>query len=75
MSDCRKCADFNWCLEYEDCGLYKPKPLTNADRIRAMTDEELAEWISKHDCNTNRYGYDPKDAVLAWLKEDVDGAV
>lgn len=23
----------------------KPTPLTNADRIRAMTDEELAEWL------------------------------
>ena len=24
---------------------YKPKPMTNADRIRAMTDEELAEFL------------------------------
>ena len=23
-----------------------PKPKTNADRIRAMTDEELARWIA-----------------------------
>ena len=23
------------------------KPLTNADRIRAMSDEELAEWLVK----------------------------
>ncbi|MBO7682571.1 MAG: hypothetical protein J6T17_07465 [Clostridia bacterium] len=29
----------------------KPKPLTNADRIRAMTDEELAELMAnKVDC-------------------------
>jgi hypothetical protein len=26
----------------------KPKPTTNADRIRAMTDEELAGWLAKH---------------------------
>lgn len=25
---------------------YEPKPITNADRIRAMTDEELAEFIN-----------------------------
>jgi hypothetical protein len=23
------------------------KPMTNADRIRAMTDEELADWIAR----------------------------
>ena len=45
MSDCRKCVEFSWCLENEDCGLFKQKPQTNADRIRAMTDEELAELI------------------------------
>ena len=28
---------------------YKPKPMTNADRIRAMTDEELAEFL--YDCS------------------------
>jgi hypothetical protein len=28
------------------CDQYRPaKPLTNADRIRQMTDEELAEWL------------------------------
>ena len=31
-----------------DCSQYKPgRVLTNADRIRAMTDEELAEFISR----------------------------
>ena len=32
----------------EDClqgDRFEPKPLTNADRIRAMTDEELAKFI------------------------------
>ena len=48
------------------------KPMTNADRIRAMTDEELAEWITKHDCHTNLYGYAPKDTILCWLKQEVE---
>ena len=41
MSDCRKYYDFDWC--YEDYGLFNPKPQTIADRIRNMTDEELAK--------------------------------
>lgn len=46
MSDCRKCADFNYCAEHEECGMFKPKTMTNADKIRSMTDEELAEWMA-----------------------------
>ena len=55
----------------------KPKPITNADRIRAMTDEELAEaiknpcdmglhipneWCKKRNC-----GY---QCSLDWLKQE-----
>lgn len=47
MADCRKCADFAWCME-EECGLFKPKPQTKADCIRAMSDEELAAWLADH---------------------------
>ena len=53
---------------------------TNADRIRSMTDEELAEIISSlgncdtcylylnRGCNINT---SCKDAVLEWLKKEV----
>jgi len=47
MSDCRKCADFEWCIVNEDCGLFKPKPQTNYDGIISKTPEELADWIAK----------------------------
>lgn len=42
------------------------KPMTNTDRIRAMTDEELAEWMAE--CNA--YG-ERADASqwLPWLKQ------
>ncbi len=45
--DCGKCVCVHckpdW-LEMDDCpGPRKRKPMTNADRIRAMSDEELAE--------------------------------
>lgn len=45
MSDCRKCVDCDWCAEHEECDLFKPKAMTNADRIRSMSDEELADYL------------------------------
>lgn len=68
---CKKFSDeeaVSWCV-LSPCEYEKP---SNADLIRAMPDEELAEWINQHDCHTNLYGYDPKDAILAWLKQGVD---
>lgn len=56
-------------------GFTPSRAVTNADRIRAMTDEELAEWILKHDCHTNLYGYDPKEAILDWLRREAQDAV
>ena len=55
-------------------------PKTNADRIRAMTDEELAEIISSlgncDTCYLYHRGCDLniscKKAVLIWLKKEVD---
>ena len=31
---------------HKDCP-YRTEPITNADRIRSMTDEELAEWLTE----------------------------
>lgn len=31
----------------EDCPGWKNKIVTNADKIRAMTDEELADWLAR----------------------------
>lgn len=42
-------------------------PRTNADRIRAMTDEELAEWLDNNTCRFPIY----KD-WLNWLRQEVD---
>ena len=39
----------------------KQKPQTNADRIRSMTDEELAEWLEAH---CYQYGW------LEWLRKE-----
>lgn len=48
---------------------YRRKKLTNADRIRSMTDEELAENMSDWQCWGG--GLDPKD-WLEWLKQPVE---
>ena len=50
------------------------KPITNADVIRAMSDEELAEFLSccgcpcpSRDCHASC-----KDCVLDWLKQPAE---
>jgi hypothetical protein len=69
---CKKCKGFislqdGKFFEYVD----KPfmPPMTNADRIRAMSDEELAAWMAE--CNA--YG-ERADAGqwLPWLKEPAE---
>ena len=47
---------------------YMAPPMTNADRIRAMTDEELAEWL-----DNNTYQFPIYKDWLDWLRqEDTD---
>ena len=51
--------------------------MTNSDRIRSMTDEELAKWIIRHvscvHCPLNskcKYAKDCKEHWLEWLKQE-----
>ena len=59
----------SWC-DFDDCEEKKP---SNADRIRAMTDEELAKWIA---FETEGIGFDSFEEFekgwLEWLKEEVE---
>jgi arsenate reductase-like glutaredoxin family protein len=80
----------NWCEKIKDnphediereCEYYES--LTNADRIRSMTDEELAEFLFSDDyyidCTTckereNEYGTcigKCENELLRWLKSEV----
>lgn len=78
MADCRQCADYEWCAKNEECGMFKQKQMTNADRIRAMTDEELADKFEEIQLKTVKaYGNDDlllkgelKKYWLDWLKEE-----
>lgn len=68
---CEKFTDekyTSWCYGKDyPC---KDRRISNADRIRAMTDEELARWLSKADPEC-----DPPDWWLDWLKEEAkDGS-
>ena len=76
MSLCQKCANTNCNHAVEPgevvvgCGAYKP-PMTNADRIRAMSDEELCDLLDEWWCmganNDERLAY--ADERLAWLQQ------
>jgi hypothetical protein len=51
------------------------RPMTNADRIRAMTDEELAKWIEMITQILTTPGGVLKKPLIEWLKEEVkDGS-
>ena len=62
------------------CGSKNPstnedtKPQTNADRIRAMSDEELAEFVSNCGCPDHARNCIASctDCTLKWLKQPVD---
>lgn len=70
--DCRGCRYYknladNHCIGCDGSGYTKP---SNADRIRGMTDEELAEWL----CDIAGWlpMYEGKmHPILDWLKQEV----
>lgn len=53
-----------------DCENYAP--MTNADRIRSMTDEELARFIVNLQ---NHFGeeYEGEQSCLSWLQKESEG--
>ena len=62
------CTDDSPVLDMErDCDYYAP--MTNADRIRSMTDEELADFIINFD---NHFGeeYEGEQSCLSWLQKE-----
>lgn len=61
----RPCYDDGKCHYNGECG--HKAPLTNADRIRAMTDEELAKLL----CCTGWRMFEYKEC-LEWLKKPAE---
>ena len=60
------------CDEWPD-----PAPMTNADRIRAMSDEELAKFLAEIEYRRSGFGGGAKwkDAAhaLIWLQQPAEG--
>lgn len=91
MSICVSCAhrkvckgiDNQPCVECNQFLNEDKKPQTNADRIRAMSDEELAKWLNSSGCICESCSHsaecvDPYNlsrcvcGVLEWLKQPAE---
>ena len=64
--------------DYKDCP-WRTEPITNADRIRAMSDEELCNWLFQRDCTNiaaflEHGGMGVMNAVqlLEWLQQPAE---
>ena len=56
---------------HKDCH-YRTEPITNADRIRAMSDEELAAWAI-NEAPKIGFGYTSSETgLLKWLKQPAE---
>jgi hypothetical protein len=68
INPCRGCLDYgeDGCKSNGGCG----RPPTNADRIRSMTDEELADEILSWFNWLNAVEWDDK-RIIEWLKQEV----
>ena len=82
MPKCENCKKYDDCRNGSGlvwpCGAYRPKIVTNADRIRSMNDEELAEFLRNiRDCGDYEelkfIGGMCMDyvSVIEWLKQPV----
>ncbi len=61
-----------WHLCEKDCEGYEPRIKSQADRIRAMSDEELAEWLTKITDDAQRDAITKCDYQWGdWLKSEV----
>ena len=58
--------------DYKDCP-YRTEPTTNADRIRAMTDEELADFLAYTWATSARAWQKDTGETLHWLKQRSEG--
>ena len=79
LKNARPCYECSACMSGDDH--FRPakpekKRTTNADRIRAMSDEELAEMLWKTGRNYRSVCADPvvdynehRDHLIAWLKQ------
>lgn len=70
--DCASGSGLVW-----PCGAYAPKIITNADRIRGMSDEELANILTYY---SNNGGWITEtgrqicyERIIEWLQQPAEG--
>ena len=72
---CLSCAKVDWCKQadrVEDyCVDHEERPMTNADRIRQMSDEGIEDWYWWMHKEMMRYT-DSRVFVHDWLKAPVE---
>ena len=83
VSICETCRHRRYCngaiVEMQDtvctgCSHYrKALPVSNADRIRAYSDENIAELFNQIETEGKAYGPRGKKAWLDWLKQEATG--
>ena len=88
MATCRQCEHFTECsfeaacshaifdpdYDAEKCAGYNQIKMTNADRIRALSDEELADFITNCGCYDHARDCKAscKDCTMEWLKQPAE---
>lgn len=76
---CDECKNADICLDHRELntlqgctsGIPDRKRLTNADRIRNMSDEELAEFLVKYDISLKDKEIEPNN-WLEWLQSEAE---
>ena len=87
---CRECPDYTKCVKESNLNIKRRKckkakteyVKTNADRIRAMSDEELADFIDRCEMNDIDYAktfcdlcngqYECNQCRLDWLQQQAE---
>ena len=68
---CRKFSD-DTVISYCAMGPCSEQKLSNSDRIRAMSDEELAEWAINKAPNIGKRYTDSRLGLLDWLQQPAE---
>ena len=79
MMKCENCTKYDDCRIGSGliwpCGAYHPKTVTNADRIRAMSNEELLDFMKKSVANAYMCKImrtEPMFLTLEWLQQPAE---
>ena len=60
------------CPGYDKCKEYKPDYMTNADRIRSKSDEELADFLAYTWATSARAWQKDAGETLHWLQQPAE---